>query len=240
MRGCKVRKLAVLIAVGALVAFVLKKLRGEPAPQFANHPTVRGGPLPDLVPAPDDPTVPASSEERLVPAPVDPTVPSPRDAAAGETMRAGDAKPATEPAPTGKAEPAGAAKVAETAKAAERAKPAEPAADGQRELDLPPLVAAPTDPTVPASSDATLVAEVADPTVPSAPGDPAAPAASTEDRTWVEPADGACPDGYPIKAKVKSGIYHQPGSVTYDRTKPDRCYPSVAAAEADGLRAPKR
>lgn len=46
--------------------------------------------------------------------------------------------------------------------------------------------------------------------------------------------------GYPIKAKLSSGIFHQPGGLAYDRTKPDRCYPSTEAAEADGLRAAKR
>lgn len=158
MRGCRVRKLAVVIAIGALIAVIVKKLRGGPAPQFENHPTVRGGPvapsrpedLPDLVPAPTDPTVPASDRTpHLVPAPVDPTVPD---------------RPA-----------------AESAESRESGEP-----------------------------------------------------------TWVAPVDGACPDGYPIKAKVKSGIFHQPGGIAYDRTHPDRCYPSVAAAEADGLRAAKR
>jgi hypothetical protein len=57
---------------------------------------------------------------------------------------------------------------------------------------------------------------------------------------WVDPVDGACPDGYPIKAKLKSGIFHQPGGLAYDRTKPDRCYATAEAAEADGLRAAKR
>lgn len=189
MRGCKVRKLAVLIALGALVAFVVKRLQGDPAPQFDNHPTVRGGPLPDLVPAPEDPTVPASSDARLVPAPEDPTVPAP---------------------------------------------PPKPPAAPEPELDLPPLVRAPADPTAAASGDRALVPDA------DAPPAKAAPAAASGEQAWVAPVDGACPDGYPIKAKVKSGIYHQPGSATYDRTKPDRCYPSVAAAEADGLRAPKR
>ena len=69
-----------------------------------------------------------------------------------------------------------------------------------------------------------------------------APAAAEEPTatTWMEPIDGACPDGYPIKAKLKSGIYHQPGGLAYDRTKPDRCYPTAEAAAADGLRPPKR
>jgi hypothetical protein len=60
-------------------------------------------------------------------------------------------------------------------------------------------------------------------------------------KTWAEPdADGGCPDGYPIKAKMSSKIFHAPGQLNYDRTTPDRCYVSADAAEADGLRAAKR
>ncbi|HEV7721859.1 MAG TPA: hypothetical protein VGO60_11265 [Iamia sp.] len=57
---------------------------------------------------------------------------------------------------------------------------------------------------------------------------------------WVAPVDGACPDGFPIKAKETSGIYHHPGGLSYARTRPDRCYADEAAAEADGFRAAKR
>lgn len=57
---------------------------------------------------------------------------------------------------------------------------------------------------------------------------------------WVEPVDRACPDGYPVKAKLSSGIYHLPGMLNYERTIPDRCYESAAAAAADGLRPAKR
>jgi len=154
MREGKVRKLAVLVTIGVLVALLVKKLRGDPAPQFSNHPTVTGGPADDPVRQPR----PAAR-----PAPVDPTRPT-----SGATTK---------------------------------------------------LVAAPADPTVPEDD--------------SAPADPG-------DQTWVDPVDGTCPDGYPIKAKVKSGIFHQPGGTAYERTNPDRCYPDVAAAEADGLRAAKR
>lgn len=58
--------------------------------------------------------------------------------------------------------------------------------------------------------------------------------------TWVGPIDGGCPPGYPIKAKLASQIFHQPGGLSYERTRPDRCYPSTDAAEADGFRAAKR
>jgi hypothetical protein len=56
---------------------------------------------------------------------------------------------------------------------------------------------------------------------------------------WIEPVDGACPASHPIKAKLSSGIYHSPGGMNYDRTKPDRCYLNGPAAERDGLRAAK-
>lgn len=58
---------------------------------------------------------------------------------------------------------------------------------------------------------------------------------------WVAPtAAGGCPDGYPIKAKTSSKIFHSPGQLNYDRTTPDRCYRDAGAAEDDGLRAAKR
>jgi len=60
--------------------------------------------------------------------------------------------------------------------------------------------------------------------------DPVAPA-------WVDPtAEGGCPDGYPVKAKTASKIFHVPGGSMYDRTTPDRCYASPEAAEQDGFR----
>jgi hypothetical protein len=61
------------------------------------------------------------------------------------------------------------------------------------------------------------------------------------DPTWVAPDDdGSCPTGFAVKAKLASGIFHVPGATNYDRTKADRCYSSVEAAELDGLRPPKR
>jgi hypothetical protein len=66
--------------------------------------------------------------------------------------------------------------------------------------------------------------------------EPTAPAASTPD--WVPPAEGACPAGYPVKV-ARSGIFHEPGGRSYDRTVPERCYATAAAAEADGYRRAK-
>lgn len=63
----------------------------------------------------------------------------------------------------------------------------------------------------------------------------------TEAPAWIEPTtDGDCPPGHPIKAKVSSGIYHRPGGLSYERTRPDRCYADAEAAQADGFRAARR
>jgi micrococcal nuclease len=62
----------------------------------------------------------------------------------------------------------------------------------------------------------------------------------TKPAPWRDPVDGACPPGYEIKAKLSSGIFHEPGMVNYARTTPDRCYASADAAVADGLRPAKR
>lgn len=55
----------------------------------------------------------------------------------------------------------------------------------------------------------------------------------------VEPVDGECPVSHPVKGKVASGIYHEPGGRNYERTRADRCYVDSAAAESDGMRASK-
>ena len=53
---------------------------------------------------------------------------------------------------------------------------------------------------------------------------------------WVEPEGSVCPGSHPIKAKLRSGIFHLPGMAAYARTTPDRCYADEQAAEGDGLR----
>ena len=71
-------------------------------------------------------------------------------------------------------------------------------------------------------------------------GGDAPEAGETPDRPrWVEPVDGQCPDGYPIKGNDDSGIYHVPGGRFYDRTIPERCYADEADAVADGYRRSK-
>jgi hypothetical protein len=76
-------------------------------------------------------------------------------------------------------------------------------------------------------------------------GDAADPGPTTATSDAAEPAwlpaneDGSTPAGHPVKVKESSGIFHVPGGRFYDRTKPDRCYPTAAAAEADGYRRSK-
>ena len=69
---------------------------------------------------------------------------------------------------------------------------------------------------------------------------PAEPAVAATIEAWVEPDGESCPATHPVKAKLSSGIYHEPGGQMYDRTTPDRCYRDSDAAIADGLRASKR
>jgi hypothetical protein len=70
---------------------------------------------------------------------------------------------------------------------------------------------------------------------------PAAPSLSPNGASpWVEPVDGSCPLTHPVKAKLSSGIFHEPGGGNYDRIRAERCYVDSDAAIADGLRAPKR
>lgn len=62
---------------------------------------------------------------------------------------------------------------------------------------------------------------------------------SGERAAWLAPVDGACPEGYPIKANDNSGIFHVPGGRFYTRTVPERCYADAADAERDGYRSAK-
>jgi hypothetical protein len=64
--------------------------------------------------------------------------------------------------------------------------------------------------------------------------------AAKAQRSWVEPVDGTCPTSHPVKAKLASKIFHLPGMLNYERTRPDRCYADADAATTDGLRPAKR
>jgi len=65
---------------------------------------------------------------------------------------------------------------------------------------------------------------------------PAKKAASARTAAWVEPVGGVCPTTHPVKAKLRSAIFHLPGMAAYARTSPDRCYRDEDAATDDGLR----
>jgi hypothetical protein len=57
---------------------------------------------------------------------------------------------------------------------------------------------------------------------------------------WVAAGEGLePPEGFPVKVKVSSGIFHVPGGRFYDRTNADRFYATTDAAEADGYRRSK-
>lgn len=90
-------------------------------------------------------------------------------------------------------------------------------------------------------SRVTTPTPAAAPQWPPLPPDEPEPAPAPEPTpAWVPAnADGTAPTTHPIKAKESSGIFHAPGGRFYDRTKPDRCYPTAAAAEADGYRRSK-
>ncbi|MGH9055356.1 MAG: hypothetical protein ACRDYY_05755 [Acidimicrobiales bacterium] len=67
-------------------------------------------------------------------------------------------------------------------------------------------------------------------------GAPAPPTAP-----WVDPpGDGPPPPTHPVKVKLSSKLYHLPGMAVYERTRPDRCYATAEAAEADGFLRAKR
>ncbi|MGO2660695.1 MAG: sunset domain-containing protein, partial [Mycetocola reblochoni] len=62
-----------------------------------------------------------------------------------------------------------------------------------------------------------------------------APPSRTGPNSW-----GECPSYAPIKGNASSMIYHVPGGSYYDRTNPEECFSTRAAAERAGYRASKR
>ncbi|MGI9033034.1 MAG: hypothetical protein ACR2HY_05025 [Acidimicrobiales bacterium] len=104
---------------------------------------------------------------------------------------------------------------------------AAPVAAPPAPADMPPVLATPVVERPWASPSPTAGKNV---TIPGA-----EPAVKAE-AAWVEPEGGACPTSHPVKAKLRSGIFHLPGMAAYARTSPDRCYRDEAAAAADGLR----
>jgi hypothetical protein len=72
---------------------------------------------------------------------------------------------------------------------------------------------------------------------------PAEPATTppAEGSGWIHaPADGGCPERYPIKGNASSRIYHRPGEPSYEATNPEICFASEEAATALGYRPRRR
>jgi micrococcal nuclease len=96
----------------------------------------------------------------------------------------------------------------------------------------------------PLDEETTVEAEEGDPT-PDPPTDELLPQADepgmptldepTKPPAWVQPVDGRCPEGYPIKARFATGHFHEPGDRGYDKIVPDCCYAAIEDAEADGF-----
>ncbi|MFT4231526.1 MAG: hypothetical protein QM606_01940 [Leucobacter sp.] len=53
-------------------------------------------------------------------------------------------------------------------------------------------------------------------------------------------SEWSCPSWAPIKGNASSMIYHVPGGAYYQRTKPEECFTTEAAAQAAGYRRSKR
>lgn len=67
-------------------------------------------------------------------------------------------------------------------------------------------------------------------------------AAAAESTPGVAPATASsCPADHPIKGyasrRSEAGVYYAPGSASYDRVKPERCFASEAQARQAGYRA---
>lgn len=53
------------------------------------------------------------------------------------------------------------------------------------------------------------------------------------------PMGRACPPGRPVKGNLPSGIFHLPGSPSYEETNPERCFATPAEAQQAGFRPPR-
>jgi len=51
--------------------------------------------------------------------------------------------------------------------------------------------------------------------------------------------DGSCPTSHRIKGNAESRIYHQPGTLYYDRVHAERCFKTAEDARKAGFRAPR-
>lgn len=177
-----------------------------------------------------------SQQADVAPVPTDPWPPLRDDLATSVAPRAAPtAPPATVPNPPPPIAPTPAAPTAavaatpsvEAAKPAPAAKPTKVPGAAKTTKTAKPAPAA-------KAAKTTQSAKALKPAAASAPRKKALTA------RWVAPTGDVCPTSHPVKAKLASKIFHLPGMLNYDRTKPDRCYLDGSSAEADGLRAAKR
>ena len=160
-------------------------------------------------------------------------------AAAYAAAKAAAARAAEEAARAAARAEADAAKAAETAEAeapaaVEAVAGAEPAAEA----------VAGAEPAAEAVAVAQAAAEDAE-AVPAGAAAGAAGIATAAARSEAARAGGAhvgegshdCPASHPVKGNAQSGIYHEPGGSSYDRTIPEFCFDTPASAEAAGFRA---
>lgn len=96
-------------------------------------------------------------------------------------------------------------------------------------------------PTVRESKSTTSTAPTASTANPTTPASTATKVAPVGGPVWVE-ANGTndAPPSHPVKAKMSSKVYREPGMAGYAQSKPDRCYASAEAAETDGFTRAKR
>jgi hypothetical protein len=210
-------RIGLTLGLLAGLAFALAKMLGSrPAPEAAAPPTPTQ-PWPRLT---TDPAEPARPSRALQP---DPDAPAPRFPIAAP------ARPSTAdnaPAPAPEAPPPVAAPSTPTAAAPPTRKAKAAKAPGKQ----------PTASKAPAKRPAAAARQ------PAAKATAAKKSAKKKPLVapWVEPSGDVCPTSHPVKGKLASKIFHLPGMLNYDRTKPDRCYRDVTAAETDGLRPAKR
>lgn len=101
-------------------------------------------------------------------------------------------------------------------------------------LTVSPWPGLPPTALVPPAATAPPPSSMAPPVTPTVPTDPS----PTGPVPPISEYD--CPDWAPIKGNDNSGIYHRPGQQAYNRTKPEACFATSAAAEVAGYRAAKR
>ncbi len=157
-------------------------------------------------------------------------------AAAYAAAKAAEARAAEEAVRAAARAEADAAKAAETAEAdapaaVEAVAEAEPVAKAVAEA-VTAAEAEPAAETGPEAAEAEAEAEPAGIATPTARS-----AAARAGGAHAGDGSHDCPASHPVKGNAQSGIYHEPGGSSYERTIPEFCFDTPASAEAAGFRA---